>query len=204
MANPTKKRKISICCERFVFPCQIVIILLLLGLIILLLYVLKLLPELFRREVFWVAVGSVGALVSIIITCSTFAASQKEQRKRNTYEIFAKFKDDVFDLENKIDKAYVDEALREYKERKAGASEKWITVKEYLTKVERVAACVNASILDEETIYNMGGPYMIKMYGLLKDIIEEKRTEEGRISIYEEFEKMVCRLEKVKERRKGK
>lgn len=154
----------------------------------------------FHAEVFWVAVGSIGTLTSVIITCVVFIKSQAEQKKRNTYEIFGKFKDSVFDIELKIDEKYVEKALDEYRESKNNTAivenNNWDIIKKYLTQVERVSACANSSVLDIDTIYQMSGPYMIKMYAILRPIIEEKRISEGRNTIYWEFEKMVHSLEK--------
>lgn len=161
-------------------------------------------------DVFWGAIGSLGTLISVVITCVVFIKSQSEQKKRNTYEIFGTFKNTVFDYENVIDQEYVKAALKEYREkcshqgdenhdhtdRGEKSSSKWECVKKYLTQVERVATCANTGILDMETIYNMGGPYMISMYDTLEPIIKEKRVSEGRLTVYSEFEKMVTALQK--------
>lgn len=195
--------------SKLLFLCTIIHTISLFGIFLLLLCKTHIWECLFT-DVFWGAIGSLGTLISVVITCVVFIKSQSEQKKRNTYEIFGTFKNTVFDYENIIDQEYVEAALNEYRQkcphqgdenhdytdRGEKSSSKCECIKKYLTQVERVATCANTGILDMETIYNMGGPYMISMYDTLEPIIKEKRVSEGRLTVYSEFEKMVTALRK--------
>ena len=163
--------------------------------------------KIFFSEVFWTAMGSIVTMLSVILAVVTYVKSREDKMKQSTYDAYDKFKNEAFELENKIylfdltkileSKRTIDSKLNAEnllsKEKKTHM-EQWNEIKEYLTKVERIATCVNNGIFDARTIYNMGGPYMIKTYNKLIPIILYKRKSEGTDGVYEEFEKMVKKL----------
>ena len=151
-------------------------------------------------EIFWVAIGSLGTLISVIIAVASFKNSENIRKKQATYDAYGKFKEENYDTELAIEDMDIKEVIEKHKKKD---NEEWDKIKNYLTKVERISTCVNLGIFDAETIYNMGGPYMIAQYDRLRTIIDYKRAKEGR-KVYDEFEKMVAVLEEFNVKRKKK
>lgn len=142
---------------------------------------------------FWTAIGSIGTLISVIVAVCSIANSERIRKKQATYDAFSEFKKSNFDKELEINNYKIETVLQEHKR---NADKKWNVVKEYLTEIERIATCVNSDVFDCETIYNMGGPFLIALYQKLKPIIDYKRKDEDR-KVYYEFQKMVKELEKI-------
>ena len=164
--------------------------------------------DLLGTEIFWVALASICSLVSVIVVATTYCRDTQTKRRQATYDAYNQFKKDAFDQENEIcdyDEDTLANILKSKKEADRGkkrskenqSPNEWKKIKKYLANVERIATCVNNGIFDAETIYNMGGPFMIKMYKKLSPIIMYKREQEKSNGVYEEFEKMVRQLEKI-------
>lgn len=151
--------------------------------------------QILLNEGLWVAVGSLTAIVSVVLSAVSIVCSNKTRKRQATYDAFSELKKDVFYLEEEI-KAYdIDEILAIHKQNKS--SKEWINIKEYLSKIGRFATCVNNKVFDSETVCRMGGPYLVEMYKKLKPIIEYKRQENQRETVYSEFEIMVNELKEL-------
>ena len=147
-----------------------------------------------KSEYFWSAISATATSVSVIIAVVTYLHNEKTRKKQATYDAFRQFKINVFDLENEIAN-YEIKSILENHENQNNNSE-WIIIKKYLIQIEQIATCVNSNIFDVDTVYNMGGPFLINQYNRLKPIIEHKRAEEKRDGVYIEFEYMVKSLQK--------
>lgn len=155
--------------------------------------------EIFKKDYFWAAIGSIGSLLSVVIAVISILNSEKTRKRQATFDAFDKFKSNNYALEIKIDEYNIKKIIDEHKH---NSNDKWNEIKLYLTSIERIATCVNNGVFDYNTIYNMSGPYLIHMYEKLQPIILYKRNSENR-KVYEEFEKLVALLKneysKVKE-----
>lgn len=183
------------------------------------------LKETLRTEVLWVAIGSIGTLVSVIVAAFSVRTTEKTKIKQETYNAYRKFKNDAYDQENRIEDYDISDILKRYDEirekeknidtkenrqesvleeqaEEKQVKEYWTEIKKYLINVEYIATCANAGVFDIQTIYNMGGPYMIRQYDRLLPIIYYKRAQERSDGVYEEFEKMVKSLRKIDAGRK--
>ena len=173
----------------------------LLGMLLILSHWFGYLPAILEKEIFWVAISAVITFISVIEAVITYKHSEEIRKKQATYNAYNEFKNKVFDLENKISSYDFDEILRrrealDKKTSKTSFSE-WNEIKDYLSQLERIATCVNNKIFDVETIYNMGGPFLITKYNELNHIITYKRKQEKRNGVYIEFENMVKSLNKI-------
>ena len=72
--------------------------------------------EIVYTEVFWVAISSIAAVISLICAVSTYFSSQKVAKKQATYNAYDKFKNDVFELENKINAFNLTKVLEDKKQ----------------------------------------------------------------------------------------
>jgi hypothetical protein len=175
----------------------------LVGLFILQLYENDLIPafikDVIRSDCFWTAVGSIGTLISVIVASKSLIVGEQNRKRQATYDAFSTFKDSVLKDEEKIALLDIEQVIENHKNNN---QKDWVIIKKYLTKIERIATCVNSGIFDYETIYNMGGPYLIKQFDILYPIICYKRNEEQRSSIYKEFEVMVLKLKYIYENRR--
>lgn len=178
------------------------------------------LEETLRTEVLWVAIGSIGTLVSVIVAACSVRTTEETKIKQETYNAYRKFKNDAYDQENRIENYDISDILKRYDEirekeknidtkenqqesmleeqaEEKQVKEYWTDIKKYLINVEYIATCANAGVFDMQTIYNMGGPYMIRQYDRLLPIIYYKRAQERSDGVYEEFEKIVKSLRKI-------
>ncbi len=158
------------------------------------------LHHMFHSELFWVAIGSLGTVTSVAVAANSIRSSENIRKKQATYDAYSKFKEENYDTELAIEDMDIKKVIEKHKKKD---NEEWDKIKNYLTKVERISTCVNLKIFDAETIYNMGGPYMIAQYDRLRTIIDYKRAKEGR-EVYDEFQKMILELEEFNVKRKKK
>lgn len=152
----------------------------------------ELLMKILKSECLQVAIGSIGTLASVFAAAASLKRTEKRKKKQATYDAYQQFKKEVFEFETKIEKRDLNKLLELHKQGKN--VECWNCIKMYLTRIERIATCVNSDIFDIETIYNMGGPYMIKQFDKFLPIINYKRSQECSNGVYYEFEKMVNEL----------
>ena len=174
----------------------------LLALFVLEFYRVSDLGQLLKEECFWVAFGSVGTFVSVIVAVCSVIRTEHNQKNQETYKAYQKFKEKVFDLETKIDGykcAEINDILGKQrdKESRHEVEDEWNEIKKYLMQVEQIATAANSGVFDLQIIYRMGGPFMIEMYERLSPIIHYKRDKDGRNGVYEEFENMVKGLRRL-------
>lgn len=176
--------------------------------------------DLFRSVNFWTAIGAIAATGSVVTAAATVTITERTKKKQETYNAFQKFKNDSYSQELEIEGYDISDILKRYdeireKEKNSDTKEEqqetvseeqgegkhvkehWTAIKKYLINVEYIATCVNAGVFDIQTIYNMGGPYMIHQYEHLRPIIHYKRMQEGTDGVYEEFENMVKSLRRI-------
>lgn len=150
-------------------------------------------------EKFWIGVESVATLISVVIAAYSIISSENIRKKQATYDAYNKFKNNSYKQELELEKYSVEDVLQEHEN---NDNEKWDIIKEYLTEVERIATCVNNGVFECETIYNMGGPYLISQYEKLNPIIIQKRNCSGR-KVYDEFENMIIKLKEIDKSRRN-
>ena len=158
--------------------------------------------SLIKCELTWTLVSNLIALVSVIVAVRTYVHSEKTRKRQATFDAYNEFKNEVFDLENEILSYDIDKIVCAKRKAARGqatpiVNNKWERIKNSLAKTERIATCVNNGIFDAQTIYNMGGPFMIEMFERLYPVIKYKRNKDSRNGIYEEFERMVDNLKKL-------
>ncbi|MCM1509063.1 MAG: DUF4760 domain-containing protein [Ruminococcus flavefaciens] len=158
------------------------------------------LPEKFFSEITWVAIGSIGTLLSVIIAVVSTIMSNQNKKKQATFEAMKQLKQNPYEnIIHGYTMEKVNSIIRSHKENSDNKDliEEWNNIKEYLVFMEQFAVCANNSVFDLKTINRMGGPFLIEMYNVLKPIIEYKRIESNRITIYEEFEKLINNLKRI-------
>ena len=168
-----------------------------------LLYLKVAFPNFMNSEAFWTMVGSVGTVAGVIVSAVSIVRANSNTKKQKTYEAFDKIKAENTEIENKLsglNLEKINDIMCNHKEKSDTAKEpNWNDITMYLSSIERFSACANEDIYDFRLIYNMGGPYLISMYDKLYPIIAYKRKDNGRETVYLEFEKLVNRLKEERE-----
>lgn len=143
------------------------------------------------KEIALTIIGTITTSISVLVAVVTFVENEKIRKMQATYDAYNKFKETYFDFETEITKEYVEKALSDIN------NEEWNKITEYLSNFERIATCTNNGIFDSNTIYLMSGPKVKDIFEILEPVINKKREDNQRKTIYIEFEKLVKELEKM-------
>ncbi len=137
------------------------------------------------------------SIVAFAFSVATYIFNVIYQRKKDTLEAIHLLQNESFDDINELK---AEEILEKYKSHSRETDL-------YLARIEHFAVGINAGIYDIKTAKRAAGRYFIATYYKFKSVIEEKRKHRPEHKHYDEFEKMVRRLEnlyKQKEKRNRK
>lgn len=133
----------------------------------------------------------ISILAFVLSLCQYFRDSSRE-RKEATLNAYNELQDDVFSHLNKYGMP-----LPEFEY----LGDDWQKMTVYLAKLERFSVGINTGIYSLNVLNRLGGEYFIREFEKLKPIIDRKRKEkivDGKH--YDEFEKTVLKLKKLRKR----
>lgn len=122
----------------------------------------------------------------------SFFVERKRNRREATIHAFEELEKTVF-LQDDYTSA-PEEAKKEAEEHKLGRA--WKRGTEYLSRIEHFCVGVQAKAFDLDTLNRLAGGYFINQYEKWLPIIEQKRSDDGSMKHYDEFEDVVDELKK--------
>ena len=122
----------------------------------------------------------------------SFFVERKRNRSEATIHAFEELEKEVF-LQEDYTSAPAG-ARKEAEEHKLGRA--WRRGTELLSRIEHFCVGVQAKAFDLDTLNRLAGGYFINQYENWRPIIEQKRSDDGSMKHYNEFEDVVNELKK--------
>lgn len=134
------------------------------------------------------------SIMAFLLSIIQFVKESSRQKKEATLIAYNELQNEVFSELNLIFIKKADN-LKELKE----GDEAWENLTVFLAKIERFSVGINTGIYSIVILNRLGGGYLIRIFETLKPIIYKKRS--NKVSSgkhYDEFEKVVNRLKKMR------
>ena len=122
----------------------------------------------------------------------SFFVERKRNRREATIHAFEELERAVF-VKDDYTSAPAD-AKKEAEEHKLGRA--WRRGTEFLLRIEHFCVGVQTRAFDLDTLNRLAGGYFINQYENWRPIIEQKRSDDGSMKHYNEFEDVVNELKK--------
>ena len=132
------------------------------------------------------------SILALILSIFQFIRDASWQKKEATLNAYNRLQDDAFSHLNKYSSEFLN-STPEYR------SDEYNDITDCLVKIELFSTGINSGIYSIWVLNRLGGAYYIHQFKRLNKIIEKKREEnrsQGRH--YDEFEKTVKKLERIR------
>lgn len=134
------------------------------------------------------------SVIAAGFSVGSFFSERNRVRKEATIHAFEDLEKEVFLQEDYVSAPA--EAKKEAEEHKLGRA--WKRGTEFLSRIEHFCVGVQAKAFDLDTLNRLAGGYFIKQYENWRPIIEQKRSDDGSMKHYNEFEDVVSELKKMR------
>ena len=140
--------------------------------------------------------------VALLVSLYNILSNKNRGKKQATLDAFDKLQREVLDGIRSVKKKDTNKLGAEGE---AANPELWKQLTLYLIRIERFSVGVNTGVYDINVLNRLAGSYLIDMYYFLKPVIDKKRNistaiKKPKKKTYDEFEKVVGKLEKIRKR----
>jgi len=134
-----------------------------------------------------------------VIAIWTLFANHERQKKQATIEFHQELSPITFEYRKTISELFGIEPINPFEKRYKENKELQELITQYLTIMERFAVGINTKVYDFDVFCRLVGDSTRVTYEKLKPVIDHLRRDQGRTTLYKDFEKLYFKLMKKSE-----
>ncbi|MCL2169568.1 MAG: DUF4760 domain-containing protein [Defluviitaleaceae bacterium] len=142
------------------------------------------------------------SVIALFVSVHNLFSSKIRERKQATLDAFDILQREVLDGIRNVKKK---DTIKLGRMGKESNPELWRELTLYLVRLERFSVGVNTRVYDLRVLNRLVGSYLIDVYYIIEPVIIKKREMSANIKkpnkkTYDEFERVIERLEKIRKR----